>query len=153
MKPWRSVGWPESLQSTLPSLEQITRGWSFDGRQHDAAEFLLKILPNLHPHQLGSWETRAPIEAGVIVDEEGTAPIHLDVQVDNSFPQMLQPWTLQALLKPTQHAYIALPRFVGRRENCAAVTLHESSRLPFFAGAELMVVWVSQTQGWHCSCR
>ena len=34
------------------SLVHITSGWLFDGRQHDAAEFLHTILGNLHPSHL-----------------------------------------------------------------------------------------------------
>ena len=80
------------------------------------------------------------MEAGFIVDEEGTAPVHLDVRVDQSLQRMLQAWiqkkSLHALLKPANFACIALPRFVGRSKNCAAVSLQEHIGLPFFTGAE-----------------
>ena len=41
------------ITSEHTSLVHITSGWLFDGRQHDAAEFLHTILGNLHPLSLG----------------------------------------------------------------------------------------------------
>ena len=50
------------------ALESVTRGWTFDGNQQDAAEFLSAILPNLSDTQVCCWETRSPMEAGYVVD-------------------------------------------------------------------------------------
>ena len=49
-------------------LAAVTRGWTFDGNQHDSAEFLSAILHNLPGLQVCSWETRSPMEAGYVVD-------------------------------------------------------------------------------------
>ena len=54
------------------ALSTVTAGWHFDGGQHDAAEFLLRMSRNLAPHFQNSWETRKEVPEGVIVDEEGS---------------------------------------------------------------------------------
>ena len=72
-----------------PSLEPATRGWTFDGRQQDAAEFLTAILPNFSPLSLGAWETRSPLEAGYIVDEERTSPVFLNVDMAAALQTMI----------------------------------------------------------------
>ena len=46
-------------------LDAITRGWTFDGNQQDAAEFLSVILPNLSGIQVCCWETRSPHGGGI----------------------------------------------------------------------------------------
>ena len=63
------------------SLVNVTSGWQFDGRQHDAAEFLHTVFGNLHPLTFGYWESRKSVPEGVIVNEEGNSPIHIDSQV------------------------------------------------------------------------
>ena len=82
-----------------PSLEPATRGWTFDGRQQDAAEFPTAILPNFSPLSLGAWETRSPLEGGYIVDEEGTSPVFLNVDMAADLQTMINSWS-------KDHAYM-----------------------------------------------
>ena len=49
----RRVSQLARLTPEHPSLEPATRGWTFDGRQQDAAEFLTAILPNFSSLVLG----------------------------------------------------------------------------------------------------
>ena len=76
-----------------PSLEPATRGWTFDGRQQDAAEFLTAILPNFSPLSLGAWETHSSLGAGYIVDEEGTSPVFLNVDMAADLQTMINSWS------------------------------------------------------------
>ena len=74
------------------ALSTVTSGWHFDGGQHDAAEFLLRMSRNLAPHFQNSWETRKEVPEGVIVDEEGSLPIHIDVPLQDSLQQIICSW-------------------------------------------------------------
>ena len=93
-----------------PSLEPATRGCTFDGRQQDAAEFLTAILPKFSPLSLGAWETRSPMEAGYIVDEEGNSPVSLHVEMAADLQTMINSWSnrspIHAFLPPSK---ICLP--------------------------------------------
>ena len=77
------------------ALSTVTSGWHFDGGQHDAAEFLLRMSRKLAPHFQNSWETRKEVPEGVIVDEEGSLPIHIDVPLQDSLQQIICSWARQ----------------------------------------------------------
>ena len=129
-----------------PSLEPATRGWTFDGRQQDAAEFLTAILPNFSPLSLGAWETRSPLESGYIVDEEGTFPVFLNVDMAADLQTMINSWSnrspIQAFLPPARFVCLALPRYAGRGKNSQPVQLQGAVALPFFAGADSTIARV-----------
>ena len=74
-------------------LDAVTRSWTFDGNQHDAAEFLSAILLNLPGIQVCSWETRSPMEAGYVVDEEGLSPIFLNAPIADDLQTMITHWS------------------------------------------------------------
>ncbi|CAE7819766.1 unnamed protein product, partial [Symbiodinium necroappetens] len=94
-------------------LDSITRGWAFDGNQQDAAEFLSVILPNLSGIQVCCWETRSPLEAGYVVDEEGLSPIFLNVPIAEDLQTMINSWSNQtparALVAAEKLVFLALP--------------------------------------------
>ena len=125
------------------TLNTITAGWVFDGRQHDASEFLVQVFQNLQPMSFGSWETRSSVPEGIIVDEEGTAPIHVDSKVSPTVQQMIDAWTGQskvhALLRATSTVCVALPRFVERTKIRERIALAETISLPVFLGHDAEV--------------
>ena len=106
----------------------------FDGRQHDASEFLLKDFQNLQAMSFGSWETRSPVPEGIIVDEEGVAPIHIDSTISSTVQQMLDNRTgkpkVHALLQDTPIVCVALPRFADRTKVHERIALAETISLP-----------------------
>ena len=110
----------------------------FDGRQHDASEFLLKDFQNLQAMSFGSWETRSPVPEGIIVDEEGVAPIHIDSTISSTVQRMLDNRTgkpkVHALLQDTPIVCVALPRFADRTKVHERIALAETISLPVFSG-------------------
>ena len=134
------------ITSEHTSLVHITSGWLFDGRQHDAAEFLHKILGNLHPLSLGYWETRKSVPEG-IRNEEGNSPIHIDSQVCSTAQQMLDLWagqdTARALILDSENVCIALPRFTGGPKNADPIELSDQLSIPFFPDHTDTVSWAT----------
>ena len=118
----------------------------FDGRQQDAAEFLTAILPNFSPLSLGAWETRSPLESGYIVDEEGTSPVFLNVDMAADLQTMINSWSnrspIHAFLPPARFVCLALPRYAGHGKNIQPVQLQGAVALPFFAGADSTIARV-----------
>ena len=135
------------ITSEHTSLVHITSGWFFDGRQHDAAEFLHKIFGNLHPISLGYWETRKSVPEGIIVNEEGNSPIHIDSQVCSTAQQMLDLWagqdTARALILDSENVCIALPRFTGGPKNADPIELSDQLSIPFFPDPTDTVSWAT----------
>ena len=123
-----------------PSLEPATRGCTFDGRQQDAAEFLTAILPNCSPLSLEAWETRSPMEAGYIVDEEGNSPVFLHVEMAADLQTMINSWSnrspIHAFLPPARFVCLALPRYAGHGKNSQPGKLQGVVELPLCAGAD-----------------
>ena len=67
---------------------------------------------NLAPHFQNSWETRKEVPEGVIVDEEGSLPIHIDVPLQDSLQQIIRSWARQE----HTHALLPSPGVVCREE-------------------------------------
>ena len=126
-------------------LAAVIRGWSFDGNQHDSAEFLSAILQNLPGLQVCSWETRSPMEAGYVVDEEGLSPIFLTAPVSDDLQYMIEQWSSQlpvrALITAERVAFLALPRYVGDGKNNTPIRLQEQLSLPVFEAEGSVVTW------------
>ena len=127
------------------ALSTVTSGWHFDGGQHDAAEFLLRMSRNLAPHFQNSWETRKEVPEGVIVDEEGSLPIHIDVPLQDSLQQIICSWARQehthALLPSPDVVCVSLPRFTGGEKDLRAIQLEPSVSVPFFHSSTPEVTW------------
>ena len=128
-------------------LDAITRGWTFDGNQQDAAEFLSAILPNLSGIQVCCWETRSPMEAGYVVDEEGLSPIFLNVPLAEDLQTMINGWSNQtpvrALVNAEKFVFLALPRYAGDGKNSSSIRLPEMLSLPAFEGEGSVLTWQS----------
>ena len=128
-------------------LDVVTRGWTFDGNQHDSAEFLSAILLNLPGIQICSWETRSPMEEGYVVDEEGLSPIFLATPLANDLQTMIDQWSRQtparALITAERYAILALPRYVGDGKNSNPIRLQEMLSLPVFEAAGSELIWHS----------
>ena len=127
-------------------LDTVTRGWTFDGSQQDAAEFLSAILPNLPGMQVCCWETRSPMEAGYVVDEEGLSPIFLNVPLDADLQHVINSWSNQtpvrALVATEKFVILALPRYAGAgKKNSSSIRLQESFLLPAFEGEGSALTW------------
>ena len=127
------------------ALSTVTSGWHFDGGQHDAAEFLLRMSRNLAPHFQNSWETRKEVPEGVIVDEEGSLPIHIDVPLQDSLQQIICSWARQehthALLPLPDVVCVSLPRFTGGEKDLRKIQLEPSVLVPFFHSNTPEVTW------------
>ena len=128
-------------------LAAITRGWTFDGSQHDSAEFLSAILPNLPGFQVCSWETRSPMEAGYVVDDEGLSPIFLAAPLAADLQAMINQWSNQtpvhAMITAERYAVLALPRYVGAGKNSSPIRLQETLSLPVFEAEGSDLSWHS----------
>ena len=128
-------------------LAAVTRGWTFDGNQHDSAEFMSAILPNLPGLQVCGWETRSPMEAGYVVDEEGLSPIFLSAPMVDSLQSMIEQWSRQlpirALITAERFVLLALPRYVGEGKNSNPIRLQETLSLPVFEAAGSDIAWHS----------
>ncbi|OLP91680.1 LINE-1 retrotransposable element ORF2 protein [Symbiodinium microadriaticum] len=128
-------------------LSAITRGWTFDGSQHDSAEFLSAILLNLPGMQVCSWETRSPMEAGYVVDEEGLSPIFLAAPFAADLQAMINQWSNQkpvhAMITAERFAILALPRYVGAGKNSSPIRLQETLSLPVFEAEGSALSWHS----------
>ena len=127
------------------ALSTVTAGWHFDGGQHDAAEFLLRMSRNLAPHFQNSWETRKEVPEGVIVDEEGSLPVHIDVPLQDSLQQIIRSWARQehthALLPSPGVVCVSLPRFTGGEKDLRAIQLEPTVSVPFFHSSTPEVTW------------
>ena len=127
------------------ALSTVTAGWHFDGGQHDAAEFLLRMSRNLAPHFQNSWETRKEVPEGVTVDEEGSLPVHIDVPLQDSLQQIIRSWARQehthALLPSPGVVCVALPRFTGGEKDLRAIQLEPTVSVPFFHSSTPEVTW------------
>ena len=128
-------------------LAAVTRGWTFDGNQHDSAEFLSATLLNLPGIQVCSWETRSPMEAGYVVDEEGLSPIFLAAPLADDLQAMINQWSNQtpvhALITAERYALLALPRYVGEGKNSSPIRLQETLSLPVFEAEGSALSWHS----------
>ena len=128
-------------------LAAVTRGWTFDGNQHDSAEFLSAILLNLPGIQVCSWETRSPMDAGYVVDEEGLSPIFLAAPLADNLQAMIDQWSNQtpvhALITAERYALLALPRYVGEGKNGSPIRLQETLSLPVFEAEGSALTWHS----------
>ncbi|OLP82011.1 hypothetical protein AK812_SmicGene37389 [Symbiodinium microadriaticum] len=127
-------------------LDSVTRGWTFDGNQQDAAEFLSAILPNLSEMKVCCWETRSPMEAGYVVDEEGISPIFLCAPLAEDLQTMINRWSSQmpvrALVAAEQFVFLAVPRYAGDGKNSSPIRLQELLLIPAYEG-------VGSTMTWH----
>ncbi|OLQ02824.1 hypothetical protein AK812_SmicGene14277 [Symbiodinium microadriaticum] len=128
-------------------LASVTRGWTFDGNQHDSAEFLSAILLNLPGIQVCSWETRSPMAEGYVVDEEGLSPIFLAAPLADNLQAMINQWSNQtpvhALITAERYALLALPRYVGESKNSSPIRLQETLSLPVFEAEGSALTWHS----------
>eukprot|EP00439_Symbiodinium_sp_Y106_P055449 s2689_g7.t1 len=100
---------------------------------------------NLAPHFQNSWETRKEVPEGVIVDEEGSLPIHIDVPLQDSLQQIICSWARQehthALLPSPDVVCVPLPRFTDGEKDLRAVQLEPSVSVPFFHSSTPEVTW------------
>ena len=83
------------------ALRSRARGWRFDGRQHDAAEFYSALAPERGPLQPAPWQARVDSEPGT---EHGVTPLLLPVDHPSSLQGCLDAWANRGL------QYALLPR-------------------------------------------
>ena len=81
-----------------------------------------------------------------IVDEEGTSPVFLNVDMAADLQTMINSWSnrspIHAFLPPARFVCPALPRYAGHGKNSQSVQLQGAVALPFFAGADSTIARV-----------
>ena len=114
---------PLSLYSSF-AVRSLARGWRFDGRQHDAAEFFAAIAPDAGPLQPVPWQAR--VEGQVEGSEVGLTPLLLPVQDGPTLQACIDGWSnrgLQyALLQAPQLLPVVLCRWQEGAKNQTSIT-------------------------------
>ena len=114
---------PLNLYSSF-AVRSLARGWRFDGRQHDAAEFYSAIAPDQGPLQPAPWQAR--VEGLVEGSEVGLTPLLLPVHEASTLQACVDRWSnrgLQyALLQAPQLLPVVLCRWQDGVKNQASIT-------------------------------
>ena len=114
---------PLNLYSSF-ALRSLARGWRFDGRQHDAAEFFSAISQGPGPLQLTPWQAR--VDGVVEVDEVGPTPLFLPVLEGDSLQGLLSAWSERGfqcgLLQAPDVLPVVLGRWADGAKNSASIT-------------------------------
>ena len=123
---------PLSLYSSF-AVRSLAKGWRFDGRQHDAAEFFAAVAPDSGPLQPVPWQAR--VEGRVEDSEVGLTPLLLPVLEGSSLQACVDGWSnrgLQyALLQAPQLLPVVLCRWQDGVKNQASIPgLCEALRIP-----------------------
>ena len=130
MSPARGI-----LLSAQLQVRSLLRLWSFDGRQHDVAEFTAVLLSGLG---LGStvWEARRQEDGAVRTLHSGSSPLLLPPPAQEcALQECIQAWHSRDCL----HAISARP---PPGKSFVPVWPDSEVRIPLF-GRELSVVWVT----------
>ena len=128
------------LLSSLRSFGSIARGWRFNGRQEDAAEFTLHVLTALGLR--GLWQSRVDDEGGVRVTDRGTMLYFQLPSVSCTLQDLVEAWTFQqhvyALSGEWDRVPVVLGRYARGRKNQARVIFDGDLQLPVFGhGSDL----------------
>ena len=129
------AGRPLILSSQLV-VRSLLRAWTFDHRQHDAAEFTHKLLCGLG---LGDpvWEARFEDLEGVHTPHAGGGPITLHMPEENCALQaIINKWSAQgyvhALTRQDTGVALQLARNARAIKNVARVSIEAITLLPLF---------------------
>ncbi|CAE7444594.1 unnamed protein product, partial [Symbiodinium microadriaticum] len=122
--------------STKPATAIVRSIWTFDRRQHDAAEFTAALLHGLDLG-LAQWEARYPDHEGVRVLHTGGAPVSLRTRVTScGLQDLIDDWHRQVYM----HAFVAqdgpvllhLARNADASKNEALISIASPVWLPVF---------------------
>ena len=117
-------------------VRSILRTWTFDRRQHDAAEFTAALLYGLGL-SLAQWEARYPDHEGVQVLHTGGAPVSLRMRATScGLQDLIDDWHRQVYM----HAFVVqdgpvllhLARNADASKNEALISLASKVWLPIF---------------------
>ena len=117
-------------------VRSILRTWTFDRRQHDAAEFTAALLHGLGL-SLAQWEARYPDQEGVQVLHTGGAPVSLRMRATScGLQDLVDDWHQQVYM----HAFVVqdepvllhLARNADASKNEALISIASFVWLPIF---------------------
>ncbi|CAE7427449.1 L96 [Symbiodinium sp. CCMP2592] len=127
-------------------LRAYLRQWSFDDRQHDAAEFTLVLLSSLGL-SMPAWEARFDTPEGTRVRHAGGAPIALTLRSEAcSLQTLLEDWsahelvTVHALTSKDGPVLLHLARNADAFKNQVPISIASIIRVPVFVEGT-RVVW------------
>ena len=118
-------------------VRSVLRNWTFDRRQHDAAEFTAALLYGLGL-SLAQWEARYPDQEGVQVLHTGGAPVSLRMRANScGLQDLIDDWHRQVYM----HAFVVqdepvllhLARTADASKNEALISIASPVWLPIFA--------------------
>ena len=122
---------PLSLYSSF-AVRSLARGWRFDGRQRDAAEFFAAIAPDAGPLQPVPWQAR--VEGQVEGSEVGLTPLLLPVQDGPTLQACMDSWSSRgfqyALLQAPQLLPVLCRRQEGVKNQTSITGLRDTFLVP-----------------------